>query len=190
MSKASIMGGKARIGKNIFDIGSIDSPDLAHRLWGTGDLAKLGFGDNYNRNQYEMRRRNWNQLNNKSLERALMSQRRQFASLIGGQLLGGAGDIATSLGYENFGRSISNIGEGVTAGAGAAMGASLAGIGGKAAGIIGVVVGFGTAITKNISSMEQLAQSVNKVAKAFDENYISLHRQTRSIQESILSSRH
>ncbi len=190
LSKHSILGGRARVGKNIINIGDIDSPDLAHRLWGTGDLARLGFGDNYNRNQYEVRRRNWNQLNNKSVERALMRQRRQFAGLIGGQLLGGAGDIATSLGYENFGRSISNIGEGVTAGAGAAMGASLAGIGGKAAGIIGVVVGFGTAITKNISSMEQLAQSVNKVAKAFDENYISLHRQTRSIQESILSSRH
>lgn len=110
--------------------------------------------------------------------------------MIGGQLLGGAGDIATSLGYEGFGRGISNLGEGITGGASAAMGASLAGLGGKAAGGIGIAVGLATVITKNISSMEQLAEAVNKAAKAFDENYAVLHRQTKGIQDSIMSSRH
>ena len=66
----------------------------------------------------------------------------------------------------------------------------MAGMSGGAATGIGIAVGIATVITKNISSMEELAQAVNKTAKAFEENYASLHRQTRSIQESILDSRH
>lgn len=66
----------------------------------------------------------------------------------------------------------------------------MAGMSGGAATGIGIAVGIATVITKNISSMEELAQAVNKTAKAFEENYASLHRQTRSIQESILGSRH
>lgn len=120
----------------------------------------------------------------------MFRQGRQFAGLIGGQLLGGAGDIANAMGYTTLGNYIGNIGAGVTGGASAAMGASLAGLGGKASGGIGLAVGIATVISRNISSMEQLAQAVNKAAKAFDENYAVIHRQTRSIQESILGSRH
>lgn len=69
------------------------------------------------------------------------------------------------------------------------MTASLAGLGGKASGIIGVAVGFTTVITKNIASMEQLAQAVNKAAQAFQENYKALHARTIGVQDSIMGVR-
>lgn len=110
--------------------------------------------------------------------------------MIGGQLIGGAGDLATALGYNDIGRSLGNIGSGITGGASAAWSASMAGMSGSMVTGIGAVVGLATVIASNISSMEELAQAVQKTAKAFEENYASLHRQTRSIQESILGSRH
>lgn len=42
--------------------------------------------------------------------RMTMRQNRQIAALIGGQLVGGAGDLLTSLGYTNIGRGVGNIG--------------------------------------------------------------------------------
>lgn len=122
-------------------------------------------------------------------QRQAMRQSRQFAALIGGQLLGGAGDIATSLGYENFGRGISNLGAGITSGGGAGMAATMAGLGGKAAGGIGIAVGLATVISKNIASMEQLAQSVNKASQAFEANYKALHTRTVGINDSIMGIR-
>lgn len=69
------------------------------------------------------------------------------------------------------------------------MAATMAGLGGKASGIIGVAVGFATVITKNIASMEQLAQAVNKAAQAFEENYKVLHARTLGVQDSIMGIR-
>ena len=128
-------------------------------------------------------------IKNNSL-RMTMRQNKQIAALIGGQLVGGAGDLLTSLGYTNMGRGIGNVGEGITSGAGAGFAATMAGMSGSAASGIGIVVGLATVIAKNISSMEELAQAVQKTARAFDENYNSLTRQTRGIQDSILGSRH
>ena len=188
-SKGLVSGGYATVDGMRF---AMADPALAHRLWGTGLLKQ--FDPSFSKSAYLGQMTNWNQLNaqpaNFAKQRALFRQGRQFAGLIGGQLLGGAGDIASAMGYTTLGNYLGNIGAGVTSGAGAGMGMSLAGLGGKAAGGIGIAVGLATVITKNISSMEQLAQAVNKTAKAFDENYNSLHRQTRSIQESILGSRH
>lgn len=171
---------------------NMKDPTLAHRLWGTGLLKSLD--PDFNKTNYLNQMTNWNQINaqpaNLAKQRSILRQGRQFAGLIGGQLLGGAGELASSLGYTTLGSNLENIGTGVQSGAGAAMGMSLAGFGGAASGGIGIAVGLATVITKNISSMEQLAQAVNKTAKAFEENYISLHRQTRSIQDSIIGSRH
>lgn len=189
MAKTSTLGGVARIDGGVY---KLNDAALAHRLWGTGALKSLDPA--FTKSSYQDYMTNWNQLNAQptrlARQRAAMRQGRQFAGLIGGQLLGGAGDIANAMGYTGVGNLLGNIGSGVTSGAGAAMGMSLAGLGGKAAGGIGIAIGLATVISKNISSMEQLAASVNKAAKAFDENYSVLHRQTRSIQESILASRH
>ena len=188
-SKGLVSGGYATVDGMRF---AMADPALAHRLWGTGLLKQ--FDPSFNKSAYLGQMTNWNQLNaqpaNFAKQRAMFRQGRQFAGLIGGQLLGGAGDIATAMGYTTLGNYLGNIGAGVTSGAGAAMGMSLAGLGGKAAGGIGIAVGFATVISKNISSMEQLAEAVNKAAKAFDENYPVLHRQTKEIQDSIMSSRH
>ena len=181
MAKTSTLGGVARIDGGVY---RLNDAALAHRLWGTGALKSLDPA--FTKSSYQDYMTNWNQLNAQptrlARQRAAMRQGRQFAGLIGGQLLGGAGDIANAMGYTGLGSVLENIGSGVTSGAGAAMGMSLAGLGGKAAGGIGIAVGLATVISKNISSMEQLATAVNKAAKAFDENYVTLHRQTKSIQ--------
>lgn len=188
-ARGLVSGGYATVDGMKF---AMSDPALAHRLWGTGLLKQ--FDASFSKGSYNDQMTNWNQLNaqpaNYAKQRALFRQGRQFAGLIGGQLLGGAGDIASTLGYTTLGNQLGNIGAGVTSGAGAGMGMSLAGLGGRAAGGIGFAVGLATVISKNISSMEQLAQAVAKTAKAFEENYVYLHRQTRSIQDSIISSRH
>lgn len=189
MAKTSTLGGVANIGGGVY---KLNDPYLAHALWGTGALKSLDPA--FTKSSYRDYMTNWNQQYSVPIQdkrqRAAMRQGRQFAGLIGGQLLGGAGDIANAMGYTGLGNILGNIGAGITGGASAAMGMSLAGLGGKAAGGIGIAVGLATTITKNISSMEQLAVSVNKAAKAFDENYQVLHRQTKGIQDSILASRH
>lgn len=102
-------------------------------------------------------------------------------------MLGGASDIANSLGYENAGRALGNIGEGVTAGGGAAMAAARADI--KGAGAIGIGVALATVISKNIASMEQLAKAVNKAAQAFEDNYKTLHDRTLKVKSSVTGVR-
>lgn len=121
--------------------------------------------------------------------RRAMRQNRQMAVLLGGQLLGGAGNILEGMGYDTAGRLVGTIGEGVTAGGGAGMAASLAGLGGKASGTIGIGVALATVITKNISSMEQLAQAVNKAAQAFEENYKALHGRTMGVHDTVMGIR-
>lgn len=181
MAKTSTFGGVARIDGGVY---KLNDPYLAHTLWGTGALKSLDPA--FTKSSYRDYMTNWNQQYSVPIQdkrqRAAMRQGRQFAGLIGGQLLGGAGDIANAMGYTGLGNILGNIGSGVTSGAGAAMGMSLAGLGGKAAGGIGIAVGLATVISKNISSMEKLAEAVNKAAKAFDDNYVTLHRQTKSIQ--------
>lgn len=183
-NQGSILGGAVRYQGGTYRLGADTN---AARLFSSGRLEQL---DPSLALAYENQMNRFRSKTNSPSSRAAMRQGRQFAGLIGGQLLGGAGDIANAMGYTGLGTILGNVGSGVTSGAGAAMGMSLAGLGGKAAGGIGIAVGLATVISKNISSMEQLAASVNKAAKAFDENYAALHRQTRSIQESILGSRH
>ena len=85
---------------------------------------------------------------------------RQMASYIGGQMLGGAGELATGLGYNRTGAVLGGIGEGVTAGGSMAFTASLMGAG-AAAGPIGIIVGLGAAalaVTKSLNEMNEASK--------------------------------
>ena len=167
---------------------NLNDPYLAHRVMGTGLLKNLD--NSLNKSNYKDLISNWNMMNDPKAQKQQFTQGRQFAGVIGGQLLGGAGDIASAMGYTKLGNFINSVGSGVTGGASAAMGMSLAGFGAKASTGVGIAVGLATAIAENISNMEQLAQAVNKTAQAFEENYKWLHHQTIGIQDSIIGSRH
>lgn len=142
---------------------------MANKVWGTGLLK--GLDTSLNKSNYQDQITNWNRMNNHQAQKQQFSQVRQIASYIGGQLLGGAGDIASAMGYTDIGNIINSVGSGVTGGASAAMGMSLAGFGGAASTGVGIAVGLATTIAENISNMEQLAQAVSKTAQAFEENY-------------------
>ena len=60
----------------------------------------------------------------------------------------------SSIGYTGIGNFINSVGSGITGGASAAMGMSLAGFGVKASSGVGIAVGLATAIAENISNME------------------------------------
>ena len=115
---------------------------------------------------------NWNQINNNQNRREFLSQGRQIASYIGGQILGGAGELVTGLGYNRAGAVLGGIGQGVTAGGSMAFTASLLGAG-AAAGPIGIIAGLGAAaleVTKSLNEMneasKQAAENQKKVAEA------------------------
>ena len=142
---------------------------LANRVWGSGELKALD--SKFNKSSYNDQITNWNRMNKDQAQKQQFTQARQFAGVIGGQLLGGAGDIASAMGYTDIGNIINSVGSGVTGGASAAMGMSLAGSGVVASTGVGIAVGLATTIAENISNMEQLAQAVSKTAQAFEENY-------------------
>ena len=178
-------GRLANYGGETFDL---NDPYLANKVMGTGQLK--GLDKSLNKSNYQDLMTNWNRMNNHQAQKQQLTQGRQFAGVIGGQILGGAGELASSLGYTGIGNFISSVGSGFTGGASTAMGMSLAGFGAKASSGVGIAVGLATAIAENISNMEQLAQAVNKTAQAFEENYKQLHHQTIGIQDSIIGSRH
>ena len=180
-----VSDGKGIYGNETFDL---KDPYLANRVMGSGDLK--GLDSSFNKSNYQDQITNWNRMNNHQAQKQQFTQARQFAGVIGGQLLGGAGDIASAMGYTDIGNIINSVGSGVTGGASAAMGMSLAGFGGVASTGVGIAVGLATTIAENISNMEQLAQAVSKTAQAFEENYKQLHRQTMGIQDNIIGSRH
>ena len=149
---------------------SINDPYLAHKLWGTGELKDIN--KDFNKSSYQDQMTNWNQINNNQNRREFLSQGRQIASYIGGQILGGAGELATGLGYNRAGAVLGGIGQGVTAGGSMAFMASLMGAG-AAAGPIGIIAGLGAAaleVTKSLNEMneasKQAAENQKKVAEA------------------------
>lgn len=170
------------------DAYDLNDPYLANRVMGSGQFK--GLDKSLNKSNYKDQMTNWSRMNNNQAQKQQFTQARQFAGVIGGQLLGGAGDLVSSLGYTDIGNIINSVGSGITGGASAAMGMSLAGVGVKVSTGVGLAVGLATAIAENISNMEQLAQAVNKTAQAFEENYKWLHNQTIGIQNSIIGSRH
>ena len=166
-SEGKFKDGYAEIKKEKY---SINDPYLAHKLWGTGELKDIN--KYFNKSNYQDQMTNWNQINNNQNRREFLSQGRQIASYIGGQILGGAGELATGLGYNRTGAVLGGIGQGVTAGGSMAFMASLMGAG-AAAGPIGIIAGLGAAaleVTKSLNEMneasKQAAENQKKVAEA------------------------
>lgn len=93
-------------------------------------------------------------------------QNRKFGAIIGGQLLGGAGNLATDLGYERTGAVLTGIGKGVSAGGGAAYTASLFGASDKIAGRIGGAAFAATAIVQVTKALYDLKEASEKAAQA------------------------
>lgn len=171
---ARVSGGYAKYGGEEFDL---NDPYLANRVMGSGQLKELD--KSLNKSNYQDQMTNWNRMNNHQAQKQQFSQGRQIASYIGGQMLGGAGELATSLGYNRTGAVLGGIGEGVTAGGSMAFTASLMGAG-AVAGPIGIIVGLGTAalaVTKSLNEMneasKQAAENQRKVAEALLQTSIA-----------------
>ena len=168
-------GRKANYGGETFNL---NDPYLAHRVMGTG-LMK-GLDPSLNKSNYKDLMSNWNMMNDPKSQKQQFAQGRQIASYIGGQMLGGAGELATGLGYKKTGAVLGGIGEGVTAGGSMAFTASLMGAGAAVAGPIGIIVGLGTAalaVTKSLNEMneasKQAAENQRKVAEALLQTSIA-----------------
>ena len=156
---------------------SLDDPLLAHKIL-SSPYGKRVYGNDYDYNKMvaKIQEKQQKILN---IQRAAINQNRQIASIIGGQLFGGAGELATGFGYNTTGAVLGGIGQGVTAGGSAAFGATLMGIG-SAAGPIGIIVGLGSAalaVTKSLYQMneaaKQAADNQLKVADALRQTSIS-----------------
>ena len=155
----------------------LTDPYLAHRVMGSGQLK--GLDKSLNKSNYQDLMSNWNRMNNHQAQKQQFTQGRQIASYIGGQMLGGAGELATGLGYKRTGAVLGGIGEGVTAGGSMAFTASLMGAG-AVAGPIGIIVGLGSAalaVTKSLNEMneasKQAAENQRKVADALLQTSIA-----------------
>ena len=173
-SEGRFKDGYAEVDKEKY---SINDPYLAHKLWGTGELKAIN--KYFSKSNYQDQMTNWNQINNNQNRREFLSQGRQIASYIGGQVLGGAGELATGLGYNRTGAVLGGIGQGVTAGGSMAFTASLMGAG-AAAGPIGIIIGLGAAaleVTKSLNEMneasKQAAENQKKVADAMLQTSIA-----------------
>ena len=100
-------------------------------------------------------------------------QKRKFASIIGGQLIGGAADMASDFGYKRTGIVLGGLGKGVTAGGSAAYVASLFGASDKTSGRIGVGVGIATTavqIAKGLYEFKEALQKATEAQREFAKN--------------------
>lgn len=113
------------------------------------------------------------------MQQAQMRQNREIASMIGGQLFGGAANIASSLGYTGTANVLGAVGSGFTAGGGVAMTASMLGAG-AAAGPIGIVVGLAAAAGSVVSALKQLEESAKKTAEQQEKVAEALKESARS----------
>ena len=113
------------------------------------------------------------------MQQAQMRQNREIASMIGGQLFGGAANIASSLGYTGTANVLGAVGSGFTAGGGVAMTASMLGAG-SAAGPIGIVVGLAAAAGSVVSALKQLEESAKKTAEQQEKVAEALKESARS----------
>ena len=171
---ARVSGKYANYNGEVFEL---DDPYLANRVMGSGQLK--GLDKSLNKSNYQDQITNWNRMNNHQAQKQQFSQGRQIASYIGGQMLGGAGELATGMGYNRTGAVLGGIGEGVTAGGSMAFTASLMGAG-AVAGPIGIIVGLGSAalaVTKSLNEMneasKQAAENQRKVADALLQTSIA-----------------
>lgn len=123
------------------------------------------------------------------MRQAQMRQNREIASMIGGQLFGGAANIASSLGYTGTANVLDAVGSGFTAGGGAAMAASMLGAN-SAAGPIGMLVGLASIFSTLYSSASDAAAAIQKMSEQMNEAFKTLHSNTLNIQRSVQDTRH
>lgn len=170
-------------------ISDLKDPLLAHKFL-TSPLGKEMFGHGFN---YEKEVANYQKRlrEAKAQEplKATMRQNRQMAAMIGGQLFGGAADIARNLGYTDTANILGAAGSGMTAGGGAAMTASMMGAG-SAAGPIGMLVGLATVFSSLYSSASDASAAIQKMSEQMNEAFKTLHQNTLNIQRSVQETRH
>lgn len=170
--------------------GSVDDPLFAHRVF-TECEFKGKFGSEW----YKQKIKDYA---NKTLEgslaakemKAAMSQNREIASMIGGQLFGGAANIARSLGYTDTSNVLGAVGSGFTAGGGAAMTASMLGASSAAAGPIGMLVGLASVFSSLYNSASEASAAIQKMSEQMNEAFKTLHSNTLNIQRSVQETRH
>ena len=169
----------------------IDDPFLAHRIISNPQLGKQIFGKkfDYAKEIFDIQKADYKLVQQQDSRLAAMSRNREMASIIGGQLFGGAANIASGLGYTGTANVLGAVGSGFTAGGGAAMAASILGAN-SAAGPIGMLVGLASIFSTLYSSASDAATAIQKMSEQMNEAFKTLHSNTLNIQRSVQETRH
>ena len=169
----------------------IDDPFLAHRIISNPELGKGIFGKkfDYAKEIFDIQKADYKLIQQQKNSLAAMSRNREMASIIGGQLFGGAANIASGLGYTDTANVLGAVGSGFTAGGGAAMAASILGAN-SAAGPIGMLVGLASIFSTLYSSASDAATAIQKMSEQMNEAFKTLHSNTLNIQRSVQETRH
>ena len=170
----------------------IDDPFLAHRIISNPELGKGIFGKkfDYAKELFDIQKADYKLVQQQKNSLAAMSRSREMASVIGGQLFGGAANIASGLGYTGTANVLGAVGSGFTAGGGAAMAASMLGASSAAAGPIGMLVGLASIFSTLYSSASDAAAAIQKMSEQMNEAFKTLHSNTLNIQRSVQETRH
>ena len=140
------------------------------------------YADNPGVRLYNQRRIEYNNEIQRKLDlerkrnQSMFGQNRRIAGLVAGQLLGGAADIATDLGFTKTGTVLGAVGSGISAGFGSAMAVSMMGGGNPLSIGVGAVIGLATAATQAVAGLEKLAQAAADAAEAHRKRADSLIR--------------
>ena len=169
----------------------IDDPFLAHRIISNPELGKGIFGKkfDYAKELFDIQKADYKLVQRQKNSLAAMSRSREMASIIGGQLFGGAANIASGLGYTGTANVLGAVGSGFTAGGGAAMAASILGAN-SAAGPIGMLVGLASIFSTLYSSASDAAAAIQKMSEQMNEAFKTLHSNTLNIQRAVQETRH
>ena len=169
----------------------IDDPFLAHKIISNPQLGKQIFGKkfDYAKEIFDIQKADYKLVQQQDNRLAAMSRNREMASIIGGQLFGGAASIASGLGYTDTANVLGAVGSGFTAGGGAAMAASILGAN-SAAGPIGMLVGLASIFSTLYSSASDAATAIQKMSEQMNEAFKTLHSNTLNIQRSVQETRH
>ena len=169
----------------------IDDPFLAHKIISNPELGKGIFGKkfDYAKELFDIQKADYKLVQQQKNSLAAMSRSREMASIIGGQLFGGAANIASGLGYTGTANVLGAVGSGFTAGGGAAMAASILGAN-SAAGPIGMLVGLASIFSTLYSSASDAAAAIQKMSEQMNEAFKTLHSNTLNIQRSVQETRH
>ena len=169
----------------------IDDPFLAHRIISNPQLGKQIFGKkfDYAKEIFDIQKADYKLVQQQDSRLAAMSRNREMASIIGGQLFGGAANIASGLGYTGTANVLGAVGSGFTAGGGAAMAASILGAN-SAAGPIGMLVGLASIFSTLYSSASDAATAIQKMSEQMNEAFKTLHSNTLNVQRSVQETRH